>query len=197
MAKKRNGLNCLSDAEVEHAWNQTAERFGKKCFYHKVSKRWKKSELILHHVDGDPENNPKDGSNWRLACRPHHRQLHPRTEGRFNPSRALRIEDLRTSRPATEEMRRNKLAKPLFTEYFNTMMDEFGAVNIDDLCGYVCRESQAVDPKNMGVTSATVERYIDDLVRGKSPYYIDDEKNAILKYPFKAEPSNQLDGIIE
>jgi hypothetical protein len=38
-----------------------------------VQKRYKISEnlqrLELDHVDGNPRNNPPDGSNWRLLCR--------------------------------------------------------------------------------------------------------------------------------
>jgi len=187
MALKRNGKKCLSEREVEEAFNTTAERNGKRCEYCDKRKRWKRKDLVLHHRDNNPENNPKDGSNWAIACRSHNARLNPRGLGKFNPRRALRIEDLRTSRPSTEEMRRNKVAKPLFIEYFTLCIDEDGFVNIDDICGYVSRESAKLIPG--GVVTATVERYCDDMVRGNSPYYIDENENCIRAHPMNAEPN--------
>ena len=37
-------------------------------------------ELTVHHVDGNHDNNPKDGSNWQLLCVYCHENEHARIE---------------------------------------------------------------------------------------------------------------------
>jgi len=40
---------------------------------------WKElglQRLLLHHIDGNPLNNPNNGSNWMFLCRSHHVKLH-------------------------------------------------------------------------------------------------------------------------
>ena len=37
-------------------------------------------ELTVHHVDGNHDNNPKDGSNWQLLCVYCHENEHARME---------------------------------------------------------------------------------------------------------------------
>jgi hypothetical protein len=32
--------------------------------------------LCVHHIDGNPKNNPIDGSNWEIVCRNCHRKRH-------------------------------------------------------------------------------------------------------------------------
>lgn len=32
--------------------------------------------LVVHHIDGDRKNNPKDGSNWEIVCRSCHALRH-------------------------------------------------------------------------------------------------------------------------
>lgn len=169
----------MTDKQRRDAFDFAAKRDGKRCRY--CPPDVKRKNLVLHHIDNDPDNNPKDGSNWAIACKPHNHILNPRGLSRFNPKRNLRIEDLRRTRPQTEEMRRNIKAKTLFLEYFHVCIDQFGKVDIDDICGFVSREG--------GVVCSTVERYCDDIVRGKSPYYIDDD-NCIKEHPKRSEPDD-------
>ena len=43
-----------------------------------------KGSLILDHIDNNPSNNPRDGSNWQLLCRSHNRRKNPGKRPRFS-----------------------------------------------------------------------------------------------------------------
>lgn len=159
------------------------KRDGKRCWYCKPdpSRKWRMDELVLHHVDNNPENNPRDGSNWKLACYSHNHRLNTRGPSKYHPARGMKVEDLRTSQPQTIEMKRNLKARPLFEEYLRMCIDEDGEVDVDDIIGFVCREANVVQ--------STVQRYIDIMVMGKNaPYYLDKEDNVIKPHKFTAEP---------
>ena len=34
------------------------------------------TDLCVHHIDLNPLNNPRDGSNWYLVCKSHHGKIH-------------------------------------------------------------------------------------------------------------------------
>lgn len=38
----------------------------------------------IHHRDGNPANNPPDGSNWQVLCPECHRKLHDGTDRKYN-----------------------------------------------------------------------------------------------------------------
>lgn len=44
----------------------------------------------LDHRDGDPSNNPRDGSNWQGLCRSHHSRKTARHDGGFGNKRTPR-----------------------------------------------------------------------------------------------------------
>ena len=43
-----------------------------------------KGQLVVHHIDNNPRNNPPDGSNWRCACHGHNTRMHPRGRSRYH-----------------------------------------------------------------------------------------------------------------
>jgi 5-methylcytosine-specific restriction enzyme A len=42
------------------------------------------------HIDGNPRNNPRDGSNWQMLCRRHHSRKTVRHDGGFGNPRTRR-----------------------------------------------------------------------------------------------------------
>ena len=178
----------MSEDEVASAKELCRKRDGAGCWYCKqdpqtYTKEKQKRKLIVHHVDNNPENNPKTGQNWKLACRPHN-GMHSRGLSKFHPARNLRVEDLRVTRPQSVEMKRNIAARSLFEEYFQTCIDENGEVEVDDIIGYVCRETP-----DGGVVQSTVQRYLDIKTLGKNaPYFIDGD--VIKAVPIRSEPES-------
>lgn len=97
--ERRKRISESQSAEKGNAWKGGVSRhlyFGKgkfrlkkifgdplKCFYpgcDKVEGENVKS-LDCHHLDGDHENNPLDGSNWLPLCRRHHMLVDGRLRG--------------------------------------------------------------------------------------------------------------------
>jgi hypothetical protein len=49
---------------------------------------------IVHHKDGNPRNNPEDGSNWLIVCSSHHAKVHgiipPNPTGRKHSPKTIK-----------------------------------------------------------------------------------------------------------
>lgn len=56
-------------------------------------------ELTVHHKDGNPDNNPPDGSNWELLCIYCHENEHARYEDSKSGSEPDSREPSATHRP--------------------------------------------------------------------------------------------------
>lgn len=88
--ERRKRISDAQTAEKGNAWKGGISRylyFGKgkyrlkrifgdplKCFYPECDKEEGKNvkSIDCHHIDGNHENNPLDGSNWLPLCRRHH-----------------------------------------------------------------------------------------------------------------------------
>ena len=88
--ERRKRISEAQTAEKGNAWKGGVSRhlyFGKgkyrlkrifgdpvKCFYPECDKEEGKNvkSVDCHHIDGNHENNPLDGSNWLPLCRRHH-----------------------------------------------------------------------------------------------------------------------------
>jgi hypothetical protein len=120
--ERRRNISKSQSAEKGNAWKGGVSRhlyFGKgkyrlkrifgeplRCFYPecpKVEGQNVKS-VDCHHVDGDHENNPLDGSNWLPLCRRHHMLA----DGRL---KTATVEEIREARKAAIKVHKTHMKK--------------------------------------------------------------------------------------
>jgi len=149
----------LTQKQAQRALGLAIYIHGKKCKYCGRTKR----TLELDHRDGDPANNPPDGSNWAPACSPcniekgPHRgagkrgvrvramlaSVVPGTDHRkHNPLRMRESERERERereeeevqvRSMSAEMKKNQYCEPKFREYAVRLVVAMGEISKKDL----------------------------------------------------------------
>ena len=199
-----------------------AKRDGPECFYRQDNLC--KGQIILHHVDNNPENNKPE--NWRRACRGHNHRLNPRgisirgkrvlaslrDKGSHLYSISLRAREQDGTaadvdgfvfrpervRLPSPELARSRELKPVFTNVIDLMIAKVGKIRAEELCD--------VAAEITGGSQTTMGRYLNAACSpvGKYRYHRDGEitwvmprtesERMILELP--AEPQD-LDIIAE
>lgn len=159
----------LTKDQAQRALGLAIYLHGKKCKYCGRTER----PLELDHIDGNPNNNPPDGSNWAPACGPCNNEKGPR---RGPGKRGLRMktllgdghhkkgvvggggmgmgeggrsnEEVRSKGP---EMVKNEQYAPAFRRFAVQVVEESGEFPKDDLIPAACEYA--------GCTIKTGERY--------------------------------------
>ena len=142
----------------------------------------KKRQMDLDHIDGDPDNNPPDGSNWQLACHSCNVKKNPRGKRKqpyFNGIE--RLKEYQSRREAMREdnlpipatMQKNREAEPLFRKSVERLITRYGKMARGDV---VDAASEAA-----GVSQATGTRYLDKMCSLLGGFrYTKDQETKIL-----------------
>jgi hypothetical protein len=120
--ERRRNISRSQSAERGNAWKGGVSRhlyFGKgkyrlkrifgeplRCFYPECTKVEGQNvkSVDCHHVDGDHENNPLDGSNWLPLCRRHHML----SDGRL---KTATVEEVRAARKSAVKVHKAHMKK--------------------------------------------------------------------------------------
>lgn len=145
--QKRDGNGCqMAPGKKSHD--------GHKC----------KGPSILDHIDNDPENNPKDGSNFQELCKGHNARKNPRGRGRFHKVLHGRGKNIRETEREWENdrlkvetlaLKLNLEREPLFRLAAKRIVAKHGIVNRKDLIDACCEAC--------GASYQTGCRYLDKL----------------------------------
>jgi hypothetical protein len=100
-------------------------------------------KLVIHHVDGNNDNNPADGSNWKLLCQrcnvlrdPRGPQAYPKFSSHLRLKMSHENEretEKHTLRVRYLEMAKSLEAEPIFREFVCRTIKALGAVKKWDL----------------------------------------------------------------
>lgn len=74
--------------------------------------------INLHHKDGNPQNNPIDGSNWQRLCASCHRTLHWIPRKKFSSYKEGTLFYRRLARAREKKTWRNKMYKEFKAYHF-------------------------------------------------------------------------------
>ena len=156
------------------AYNLCAIRDGEKCFV--CNKQGNKSTLIVHHLDNNHRNNPRDGSNWKLACRHDNYILNPRNSKKVKP-----YIDINTSNDrdlCSPEMKKNMISEPLFRHWLYKMVIKNKGIPKD--------EAVNAGAEIAGCSPVTIkQRYLPKLLSAEGIYTLDDTSPSNVLIIFK------------
>ena len=100
----------MSARKVKKAIALCISRDGRRC---NICKRFlSEDQCILDHNDNNPENNPKDGSNWQILCKRDNYKKNPRGKNKKEESSIIE-----RPRASTIEMVTNLRAEPAFRHW--------------------------------------------------------------------------------
>jgi len=155
----------LSTEQAQRALGLAIYLHGNRCKYCGRSNR----KLELDHVDGEPTNNPPDGSNWAPSCGPCNKEKGPHRgpgkrgaklrsilDGRFRDgahrkppyereSERERESEEESVRSISAEMKKNQECEPTFREYVLRLVREVGEINYRDLLMAGCEHANVSD----------------------------------------------------
>lgn len=162
----------LSSAHARRALTQAIDEHGNRCHICNRTNR----PLEVDHLNGDPEYNPPDGSNWAPACGPCNKKKGPRRgQGKRSKTAASSIipnsgknlvspNTLREreseregdgARMMSGEMLKNMECEPKFRKYVYGIVREFNAV--------VHKELKIAGAERAGVSAQTANRYLEKM----------------------------------
>lgn len=120
--------------------------------------------LEIDHRDGDPRNNPIDGSNFQLLCRGDNRTKNPRGKGRRKS--ALNAESIDTARPSSAEFLKNQISEPLFCHWLDTKMRTVKPARM------LLSETINSGAYVAQCTQPTIKKYLMKLCSNEGPYQV-------------------------
>jgi len=135
--------------------------------------------IIVHHIDGDPQNNPMDGSNWRFECRGHNARLDARGIKAHLPSgernivehkgikvSLKRVRERRHSGAANElsvtsaEFEKNMRCEPKFRECVEMILNERSSARVQELAAAGAEYTTQIFGAGRGIDTQTALRYL-------------------------------------
>ena len=165
-------MSKLNPTQTRRALTQAVEEYGNRCHICNRTDR----PLEVDHLNGDPEYNPSDGSNWAPACGRCNKAKGPRRgPGKRSKKAASSIlpggdknlvspNTLRESeregeregvRMMSGEMVKNMECEPKFRKYVYKIVREFG--------GVVYKELKVAGAEYAGVSAQTADRYLEKM----------------------------------
>jgi hypothetical protein len=183
-SKEQRGMPKLNSEEINAAKLKCATRDGLRCnnpeCHKKPGEKYldshnqeKKTYLELDHVDGNPENNPSDGSNWQLLCVPCNRlksapdrKRKPKFQGHIEFRKSLELKIKRYGKANKERllmqyatMEKNRNAEPIVKDFINKTVESLGSVEKSVLINAAAEE---VSLRSEGtISQQAVKNYLD------------------------------------
>jgi hypothetical protein len=185
-SKEQRGMPKLNSEEINAAKLKCATRDGLRCNNPECHKKpgetyldshnqEKKTYLELDHVDGNPENNPPDGSNWQLLCVPCNRLKSAPDRKRkpkfrsFEQLKKCKLERVRKYGKMNTEsllvqyasMQKNLVAEPIVTVFIDRTVEDLGSVDRSVLINAAAQEVSLQTKGKSSIGQGAVRGYLD------------------------------------
>ena len=187
-------MSRLNGKQIRKAYAFCVKRDGEHCAI--CGKRPPEIYLEVDHKDGNPNHNPKDGSNWQLLCRRDNRMKNPRGRGKRKAGTQYKSSILDEARPTTWEAQRNLQFEPAFRHWIHQTVKEKLAKNehitVDDAINS--------GAEKVGCSIETAKRYLKKLCSDTGQFIIlpdtlQDAKVIAFRYEVKiGMPPEELKG---
>jgi hypothetical protein len=114
-------------------------------------------KAVLHHIDNNPSNNPKDGSNWQAVCKRDNYLSNPR---RKKDEAAVDIQETVYVRESSAELRKSERMFPKFCHWLHSYLMQSNRIEYE-----TCINTAA---DITGGSQITMQRYLDKITYPKS-----------------------------
>lgn len=187
-------MSRLSGYRIQKARERCIERDGEGCRMQGKDEFPCRGNIVLDHIDGNPENNPPDGSNWQLLCRGHNARKARRVrESRAKFASHLRIKhslvrsteaekasrrELYGIRGISAELKKSEEIRPRIEEWIIQTVERDGKLELSE----ALNSGAYLGKCNQG----TVKKYIDALTSRIGPLHLDEVDGVeylVLKKP--------------